>query len=198
MLHVKCSKCGWETDVQQHQIKNLSLKCTHIGIDGLYKLNINCCKNKKIGHIFEGMKNRCYNPNSKNYRWYGAKGIKICDEWLSNPSSFEKWALSNGFEDNLTIDRINENKNYCPDNCWWITNKNNSRFKSTTRCLTVDEETLSGRQWAERLDIGINTINTYVRTYGKENTLEFIKEVLKNPNLKNFRGKETYYDLYMG
>ena len=50
------------------------------------------------------MKQRCYNPNEKSYKWYGAKGIKICDEWINSPKSFEEWSLQNGYNDNLTID----------------------------------------------------------------------------------------------
>jgi hypothetical protein len=66
------------------------------------------------------MKQRCYSPKDKKYKYYGAKGITVCDEWLNDCQTFFEWALSNGYNDNLTIDRIDNDKGYCPDNCQWI------------------------------------------------------------------------------
>lgn len=71
----------------------------------------------------------------------------MCQEWIDDPASFEEWAYKNGYKNNLTIDRINEDRNYCPDNCRWITLEENSRFKSTTNYITATV-TLSGKQWA--------------------------------------------------
>ena len=69
---------------------------------------------------------------------YGGKGIRVCQEWLDNPELFEEWSLENGYEDNLTIDRIDSTKDYCPDNCRWVTLEDNAKYKSTTRVLDVD------------------------------------------------------------
>ena len=197
MFHVKCIVCGWETNVQMHRIKHYK-KCVHISAAKRF-VNYNTKgDSQRLRTIFNDMITRCYNVNDKNYRWYGAKGIKIYEKWLDNPKLFEQWAIDNGYEDNLTIDRINEDKDYCPDNCWWITLENNSKYKSTTDNIMVNDITHTGRDWSKKLGFGCNTINNYVRTYGKGNTIEFIKAVLKNPNLKNFReGKQSYYDLYM-
>lgn len=81
----------------------------------------------KLGNVFEGMKQRCNNPKNKNYEKYGGRGIKICTEWLNDPKKFFDWAIKNGYKEGLSIDRIDVNGNYEPDNCRWADNE--------TQCL---------------------------------------------------------------
>ena len=78
--------------------------------------------------ILSGMKVRCYNPNNPHYKWYGGRGIKVCDEWLGKEGAlrFVEWAMENGYRDDLTIDRIDPEKDYSPDNCRWISSIDNS------------------------------------------------------------------------
>ena len=73
------------------------------------------------------MKKRCENDNHKSYRYYGGKGITVCQEWAESFAVFKGWALANGYADNLTIDRKDSSKGYCPDNCQWITAVENTR-----------------------------------------------------------------------
>lgn len=153
-------------------------------------------KNKRLRSIFKDMKRRCYNQNDKDYCWYGAKGIKVCDAWMENPKAFEDWSLSHGYSDDLTIDRIDENKDYCPENCRWITRNDNAKYKSSTILIDVDGKIHTGKDWAKTLGFGANKINEYIRTHGLDNTIEFIKRYLKNPGLKP-KHKQSYYDLYM-
>jgi len=72
------------------------------------------------------MKQRCYNPNSSDYKFYGNKGIKICDEWLNDFKAFYNWSMANGYTEELTIDRIDNKGNYYPENCQWLTNSENA------------------------------------------------------------------------
>ena len=195
LYHVKCSKCGWETDMMKRSIKRAT-QCKHISVNGNYINYQVGWKNKRIASIFSGMKDRCYNSNCKDYSKYGGKGIKICDEWLNNSTLFELWSLDNGYSDQLTIDRIDGNKDYSPNNCRWIPLEDNARYKSTTSLITVNNETHTGRNWAKILGIGTNKINEYIRKHGLNNTIQFIERYLKNPGLKP-KNKQSYYDLYM-
>ena len=75
----------------------------------------------RIYRTWVNMKVRCYNPRQDNYRFYGAKGIKVCDEWKNSFQAFLNWALSHGYSDSLTIDRKNPKLDYSPSNCQWLT-----------------------------------------------------------------------------
>lgn len=196
MFHVKCSKCGWKTNMQMHQIK-YTKACNHINVAGQYISDMARLEwsNKRLYSIYRGIIQRCYNHNEKSYRWYGGKGVKLCEEWLKEPLSFEIWALNNGYKDNLTIDRIDSEKDYSPDNCRWSTALDNAKCKSTTRVLEVDDVVYTGREWADVLDIGTNTVNLMLRQYPKEKVKEFIRRRIKEPN-KNRAPKQSWMSVY--
>lgn len=195
LYHIRCSKCGFETDRQFRHIDNTE-RCTHVNKAGVKK---SYCAykwdNKRIGRIFRFMIERCYAKNRKDYRWYGEKRIRICNEWLNNPKSFEDWAVNNGYADNLTIDRIDSNKDYCPDNCRWVTIEQNAKYKSTTTSLTVNTETHTGRDWANICHLGCNTINAMLRKYGVDITTRFIQARLTDMT-KHRKSHQTWIDVY--
>lgn len=78
--------------------------------------------------IWQAMRNRCNNPNSRSYRWYGAKGISVCEAWTTSYVLFRDWAVANGFSPGMSIDRIDSLGPYEPDNCQWVTKSENSRL----------------------------------------------------------------------
>ena len=129
---------------------------------------ISCgCKKGKTTHgkhdtrlycIYYNMKQRCYNSKTKWFKNYGGRGITICQEWLDDFMNFYNWAIDNGYKDNLTIDRIDVNGNYCPENCRWvdkITQANNTR---NNRYETYNGETHTIAEWAIILGINSSTL----------------------------------------
>ena len=90
-------------------------------------------KKERLYNIWVCMKQRCRDENASNYRYYGGRGISVCDEWRSDYTKFREWALSHGYKDDLTIDRIDVNENYCPENCRWITIAEQQRNTTRTK-----------------------------------------------------------------
>lgn len=97
------------------------------GCSKLKKVQTHKLSRTRLYRTWSNMKQRCYNPNSCSFDRYGKKGIVVCDEWLNDFKAFYDWSIENGYDDNLTIDRIDSSGNYCPENCQWITNSENSR-----------------------------------------------------------------------
>lgn len=108
---------------------------------------------------------RCNNSNNKDYRYYGGKSIKICKEWLKFPN-FEKWAFKNGYQENLTIERIDVNKNYCPENCCWIPKSEQSKNKTNNIKITAFGETKNLADWVNdnRCSVNYQTIQQRLKS----------------------------------
>ena len=130
----------------------------------------------KLYHVWATMKDRCSNSNRPCYKHYGGRGIKVCDEWNGSDKwlNFKKWALENGYKDGLTLDRIDVNGNYEPNNCRWIPLKEQINNTRRNIYLTYKNETHNINQWAKILGINKNTFWVYVRK--KKYSLEYIIE----------------------
>jgi hypothetical protein len=120
----------------------------------------------RLGQIFHQMKNRCYNPSSNRYYRYGGRGIKICDEWLSDINTFRKWAIENGYNDSLTIDRIDVDGDYCPENCRWVSASEQGNNTSRTVAIEFNGKTQTMTQWANELGIPTSTLHNRIRVHG--------------------------------
>lgn len=120
----------------------------------------------RIFHIFNGMKERCYNPNNKNYQHYGQRGIKICDGWLNDFVSFYNWSIKNGYRDNYSIDRINTNGNYEPGNCRWANFKTQQNNRTNNHPITLSGRTQTMTQWADETGIDARLIHARIVRLG--------------------------------
>lgn len=110
-------------------------------------------------YVWQAMKQRCYNCNNTRYKNYGGRGIKVCDEWVDNFEEFCNWALFSGYETDLTLDRIDVNGNYCPENCRWITNEEQQNNTTKNVFLEYNGQKLTISQWAKKLNLDRNTLN---------------------------------------
>lgn len=102
----------------------------------------------RLHGIWCNMRYRCENPTAKNTADYGGRGIKVCEEWSNSFEAFAEWALANGYTDELTIDRIDNNGNYEPSNCRWATRVEQGRNKRNNVWLTFNGETHILAEWA--------------------------------------------------
>lgn len=138
----------------------------------------------RLYSIWKNMINRCYYSRYVDFDRYGGRGIKVCTEWRENPQSFYDWAISNGYSDDLSIDRIDVNGDYCPENCRWATAKEQGNNRSNNRVLTFKGKTQTVSQWAKELKISESTIRTRLwRGWSVEKTLSPAR------NYKNRRNK---------
>lgn len=112
------------------------------------------------------MKSRCYTATDGDYSGYGARGIRVCSAWLSSFDAFRDWALANGYTDELTIDRVDVNGPYSPENCRWVTAKEQSRNRRNTLCITYNGVTKSASEWAEQLGVSLWVIHSRYRRNG--------------------------------
>lgn len=116
----------------------------------------------RLHWVWRAMNQRCNNPNNKAYKNYGGRGIRVCSAWqgVYGFTNFSEWAVSNGYKEGLTLDRINNNENYCPENCRWVTNGIQALNKRTTVFVTYKGETKPLIQWSRELGVPYSCLQT--------------------------------------
>lgn len=153
--------CGCNKEQVKEMIGNLNRK---------YKY-----PNKRLYSIFKLMHRRCTDPNDIRYSSYGGRGIKICKEW-EDYDAFSEWALNNGYNSELTIDRIDVNGDYEPKNCRWITNQKQQNNRRNCHYIEYNGETHTVTEWARILNIPIGKFRWHIQ-HGKtiQQTLNFFE-----------------------
>lgn len=112
----------------------------------------------RLYRTWKSMKARCFNERVLCYPHYGGRGITVCEEWRNGFEAFRDWALANGYRDDLTIDRIDVNGNYCPENCRWETAKRQSENRTSNRLISFGGETYPVSVWSEKLGVSADLL----------------------------------------
>jgi hypothetical protein len=116
-------------------------------------------KGTRLYKTWGNMKSRCYRKKDISYPNYGGRGIVVCDEWRDSFEAFRDWALSHGYRDDLTLDRIDLNGNYEPENCRWQTYKQQANNRRSNKYLECDGKRLTYSEWADLYGITERTIS---------------------------------------
>lgn len=155
----KCD-CGKTTIVRGSSLRNSTVKscgCRRFRIKPTLQHGMS---HTKLYYVWNNIKRRCYEKTNPAYKNYGGRGIKMCDSWKNSFESFGEWALNNGYSDSLTIERVDVNGNYCPENCTWI--PRNKQQNNRTSCLfyTYNGETKNLMEWCNYFNMPYMTVYT--------------------------------------
>jgi len=156
-------ECGNEKKIGANEVVSKNTKSCgclakeilddHNNTQGTHKMT-----NSRIYNIWRLMRQRCYKNYNVNYKNYGDRGIKICDEWLTNFVNFYNWAIQNGYRDDLEIDRINVNGNYEPSNCRWADHLTQGNNRRTNHIITINGVTKTASEWGREYGLNSKTI----------------------------------------
>lgn len=122
--------------------------------------------NTRLYGVWCHIKERCKNPHSPAYKNYGGRGICICNEWANDFQRFYEWAMGSGYKDGLTIERVNVNGNYCPENCCWITREEQARNKRNLRMVEIDGEEVTLKEACRRMNLPYQAVHLRITRYG--------------------------------
>lgn len=172
----KCD-CGNEKEVRTDCLTNGLVKSCGCLKKEQDKINLTKYHKHKLSHTklwdtYYSMKSRCYDKTNKRYNDYGGRGITICNEWLENFENFALWSLENGFDKNFQIDRIDNDLSYSPQNCRWISQKENCRNRRSNVMIKYNGKIITLVELSEILNIPYKTAYSKYRKYGiKRNDL---------------------------
>lgn len=143
----------------------------------------------RLYRIWLNMKQQCNNPNNKDYVHYGNRGIKVCTEWESSFDSFRDWAIENGYTAELTLDRENNDRGYSPDNCRWVTRKEQVNNRSNNLTFTYKGITHTLAEWSEIYGINASTLHDRVMRLGYSFEEAITKPMPKIIRSLTYKGK---------
>lgn len=156
MWRCRCD-CGKETIVWSSSlIQGTTVSC------GCRKTKHGYANKERLYQTWKNMRRRCYDQSNKRYAQYGGRGITICPEW-DDYAVFRFWAMSNGYRDDLSIDRIDVDGNYCPENCRWATTTEQMNNMTRNRILSFGGKSMTMSEWAKDLGISYGTMNHRVQ-----------------------------------
>lgn len=175
--------CGKIRSLQTHQLT--SGKVTSCGCQNRkHKLGAIISQNKRLYSLYGAMLARCFNPKSISYRYYGAKGITVCDEWKNDFVAFMKWSINNGYNDALSIDRIDNSLGYCPSNCRWVEIWEQANNKTTSVSYTHNGETHNMKEWCSILGFDYTLAKSRRKNAKKHNIEPSFEYVFAPPKFK--------------
>lgn len=125
-------------------------------------------RHSRLYRIWCDMKTRCYNPNCRTFKYYGDRSITVCDEWKNDFQAFCDWAMANGYHNDLSIDRIDVNGNYCPENCRWATPQEQASNRTSNHLLTYNGHTMTMKKWSEEVGIPFRVLEQRLNRHGWE------------------------------
>lgn len=162
----ECKHCK---NIIQREATNIkkglaTCKCIHKKRIGASNSKPN--RNTEIYLKWCGMKSRCHNQNEKSFEYYGGRGIRVCKEWLDDFDSFYDWSIKNGWQKGYSIERINVNGNYCPENCEWIQLLDQAKNKTNTIYAELNGERKRLLEWCEELGINPKTVYNRINQQG--------------------------------
>lgn len=155
----KCDCGRWTTTKQSSLKSGKTRSCGCLQKDTAREQHLKYGKkHSRLYSIWHGMIGRTENENHANFKYYGSRGIRICDEWRCDFQKFYNWAINSGYKEGLTIDRVDVNGNYSPENCRWATRKEQANGTRRNAKILYKGETLTLQQWAERFHINKGTL----------------------------------------
>lgn len=157
-------ECGKEVVVQSSQLRTGHTRSCGCLLDGSYNVT-HGMTHTRLYRLWFTMKQRCTDPKSSGYHKYGAKGITICEDWMTF-EPFMKWALKNGYTDELSIDRIENSKGYCPENCRFVTMRRQQNNRTNNLYIEINGETHTLADWCRILDIKYYAIQHKIHRNG--------------------------------
>lgn len=176
MWQCQCS-CGNTVSVESSALrrgKTVSCGCAKREALSL-RQKIHGEKNTKLYGVWSTMKARCHNKNTAAYKDYGLRGISVCDSWKNDYMEFRRWAYETGYTDGMSIDRINNDLGYCPDNCRWADKRTQANNRRSNRIYTIDGETHNLTEWSNLY--GINPKTLFTRIYSGSDFESALKSI---------------------